>query len=96
MDYLNPVTVGLALVIVALLAVIGTRWASRQAPSKVEQSAEEAAFSACEKAIEMLADKSGEQQEIAAAQARMAMKDKLLAQAAQKLAAKLPQSPAAQ
>lgn len=96
MDMKTIIIFAVLAVVLVLLTVAATRYASRQAPSKLEQSAEEAAFAAMERGIEMLADKSGEQQEIAAAQARMAMKDKLLGQAMQKLQAKAPLPPITQ
>lgn len=48
-----------------LIGIVVARFTVRQAPSKVEQSAEEAAFASFERAIEMLADKTSEQQEVA-------------------------------
>ncbi len=73
-----------ALAIVVLMVLV-MRWAQKQKPSSVEVSAEEAAFNTLEKALEVLADKSGELKTIAAAQARMDMKDKLLSHATAKL-----------
>lgn len=82
------------LALLVIITVIGValvqRLMSRAKPSAIEVSAEETAFQTLETALEMLADKTGEQKIVEAANARMALKDQLLGKAAASLQAKLP------
>jgi hypothetical protein len=68
----------------AIAAAGAAIWHSR-AGQAVEADAETAAFTAAEKSVEWLSDKSSHVKAIAAEQAKMARKDQLKAQLLQKL-----------
>lgn len=83
---MNYITLAVLAVVLILVTIAATRYLSRQAPSKVEQSAEQELFKIATGALAKLADTSGEDKEIAAAQQRKALKAQLLDQARQSLA----------
>jgi hypothetical protein len=82
---LDLLTIGLSAASGMAVAAAGAAiWHSR-AGQAVEADAETAAFTAAEKSVEWLSDKSSHVKAIAAEQAKMARKDQLKAQLLQKL-----------
>lgn len=86
MDTQTLIILSVLAVVLVLATIAATRYASRQPVSAVERSVEQDLFKVATGALTKLADTSGEDKEIAAAQQRKALKAQLLDQARQSLA----------